>query len=53
MSTQSDFFRDQFKKLVAWELQEVLESSPCEFLSFFKAFRCPNNSRFAQNFVTL
>ena len=33
MSTQSDFFRDQFKKLVAWELQEVLESSPCEFLS--------------------
>lgn len=36
MSTQSDFFRDQFKKLVAWELQEVLESSPCEFLSFLR-----------------
>ena len=38
MSTQSDFFRDQFKKLVAWELQEVLESSPCEFLSFLRHF---------------
>ena len=36
MRTQSDFFRGQSKKLVAWELQEVLECSPCEFLSFVR-----------------
>ena len=33
MRTQSDFFQDKFKTLVVWELQEVLKSTPSEFLA--------------------